>query len=209
LGGGRWGPSWWSRTPTLDGYISDWLPTETFLTNQGGGALNYVTWDADNLYVASKHPDVAAGTALHWLIIYVGNGSRGNAAGLTHNTQQPGLPFGATHMIRWKANNSYNSLETADGLGGWSGTPGWLGTVGAVAERNDQSVVELRIPRAALGLDDGVVLHISWQYEGAAFESTYGGTPASSFLNATYDPDFSSALVFDFESGQSPLGQAP
>ncbi|MCA9494592.1 MAG: hypothetical protein KC621_31910 [Myxococcales bacterium] len=66
----------------------------------------------------------------------------------------------------------------------------------AVAELGD--VVEIALPRTLLGTSRiEVVLYEV--YEGAGFESTYGGVPDTAFVDG-YDPDLVDALTLDLSS---------
>ena len=151
---------------------------------------------------------MAAGTALHWVVVTLGDGGPGAATGVQHGTQAPGLAFPATRVVRWKADDSFDSLEAWDGAA-WQTTPGWLGTVGAQAESDANQTVELRLPRAALGLGDEVKLHVSFVYEGAPYESSYAVTPAGSFAEGAYDPDYTRWWGFDLSSPAAPSTYAP
>ena len=138
----------------------------------------------------------------------LGNGITGGTVGLGFNNQLPGLATRASYVVRWKADNSFNSLATWNpGTSQWDDTPGWLGTGGSlVAEHNGNQAVELRIPRASLGLFGPLVAHVNWVYEGAGFESTYAGSPADSFVDG-FDPDYGRLLQLDLQSAESPLAQ--
>ncbi|MBA2320960.1 MAG: hypothetical protein H0V89_07385 [Deltaproteobacteria bacterium] len=47
---------------------------------------------------------------------------------------------------------------------------------------------------------------MSWLYEGANFESTYAGVPATAFVDG-YDPDVLDFLTIDLASADSPVAQ--
>ncbi|MCB9683093.1 MAG: hypothetical protein H6733_16635 [Alphaproteobacteria bacterium] len=180
----------WSHTIAVDGDLSDWVPGERFATSAGAGTDAWLTWDASNLYVGLHHGDVASGGALHWLVITVGDGGPGAGVGTILGTQQPALPFPATHVVRWKLDDSYGDLRTWDGTQ-WVGTDGWLGTQGsAVAESNANAAVELRLPFTALGITDTALVHVNLVYEGEGFETSYAAAPSTSFADGSYDPDY-------------------
>jgi hypothetical protein len=199
-------PAPWAFTPTLDGDAAEWPNDARFTTS--GGTSTWLGWDATDLYVAVNHPDVAAGTALHWVVVTLGDGGAGTPAGVQHGTQTPGLSFDASHAVRWKADDSFDSLETWDGVT-WQTTAGWLSTVGAHAESNLNQTVELRIPRAAVGVTDAVELHVTFVYEGAPYESTYAATPSGSIAEGSYDPDYASHWRFDLTSPAPPSTYTP
>jgi hypothetical protein len=202
----RWAGQW--RHPiTVDGDLTDWTPDAAFATSSGFHQ-NYVGWDLDHLYVASQHSDVQFGGAQHWLLVYVGDGANGSYTGVPFNTQQPGLPVPFTHQIRWKADNSYNSLMRWDGAA-WVSTDFWLGTEGSSSvESEANQVIELAIPWAALGVTDTAVVWVTWLYEGSGFESTYSASPATAIVDG-YDPDPVDWLVIDRTSFASPVSQNP
>ncbi|HHO51913.1 MAG TPA: hypothetical protein ENK18_13795, partial [Deltaproteobacteria bacterium] len=197
-----------SFTAGVDGDLSDWPPEALFVTSSG--TQTGLAWDATSIYVAVQHPDVALGGPDHWVLIYLGDGVGGTTTGVMHNTQEPTLPFGATHLVRWKADDSYNSLETYDGgTGQWVSTASWLGTVGSAVQESDlNEVVEFGLPRGALGLTDTVQIHVDLIYEGAGSESSYAVTPSDSFVEG-YDPDYGRYWQFDLASPDAPNAAIP
>jgi hypothetical protein len=111
-------------------------------------------------------------------------------------------------LVRWKADGSYDSLETWTGTE-WASSPYWLGTGGSeLAEDNGNNLVELRVPLAVVGASDTLDLHMAWVYEGTGYESTYAGTPAVSFPDG-YDPDFASWYRFDLQGPIPPSDTRP
>ncbi len=198
---------WSNDNIVLDGDIPEWVAEEMFDTTSGPPAANWVTWDSSNLYVAFQHAHVEFGTDLHWTTIYVGTGVPGATEGVQHNTQRPSLPFDATYMIRWKADNSYNSLEWWDGAA-WQGIDNYLGTNGSgVVANTTNQTVEFKLPRSLFATPN-LSIHMAWVYEGAGYETTYSGSPSDSFSDG-YDPDFSTFLTVDLNSGLSPNAQNP
>jgi len=196
----------WRHTATVDGVADEYVSDETFATTAG---TVWITWDATDLYVATEHPDVGGGGDLHWLVLYLGDGSgSGTTSGLPHNTQQPDLPTPFTHVVRWKADSSYDSLETWDGAA-WVGTANWLGTNGSERVENDgTNIVELRIPLAAIGAVDTLDFAMHWVYEGTGYESSYAPTPAVAFADG-YDPDIASWYAFDLQGPTAPSDTRP
>jgi hypothetical protein len=191
----------WTRTAIVDGSAGEYGVDEAFSTS---GGTTYLTWDSDTLYVATTHPDVASGGAEHWLMVYLGDGAAGATEGVLMNTQQPSLDQPASHIVRRKADGSYDDVLGYDGAG-WVSTPGWLsGGPGAVAVSGE--TVELAIPLTGIA-DDTLVVHISWVFEGADFESSYAPAPSASFTDG-YDPDYGAFLVFSLTSSDPPGVQA-
>lgn len=198
--------AWVDPDIVVDGDLLEWSAgDEQFDTTAGIGA-GWITWDADALYIAFDHPDLATGGSEHWTVVYFGAGLPGSTTGLTFGTQTPGLPFEANVAVRRKADGSFDSLEVFDApTGTWISTPFWLGTDGSAAVEGD--VLELRIPRDLLRSDTIEVL-LTWVFEGAGFESTYAGVPADTFLDG-YDPDPATYLVLDLGSPDAPTVQNP
>ena len=81
--------------------------------------------------------------------------------------------------------------------------------MGAHAESNQNQTVELRIPRAAIGVADDVQAHVTFVYEGAPYESTYAATPSGSIVEGSFDPDYTSWWSFDLTSPAAPSTYAP
>jgi hypothetical protein len=197
----------WSYPLSVDGFRDDWTPDVSFATTSPSGTVA-LTWDETDLYVGVAHPDVGLGGPLHWVLVYLGDETAGATVGELIGSQQPALPFDARWLLRWKMDDSYNSLETWDGAT-WQSEAGWLGTEGsAVAERNDTSVVEFRLPRMLLGSDLATV-HVSLIYEGMGFESTYSGAPLGSFAEGAYDPDYALGFTFDLTDPGPPAAVPP
>ena len=195
-------PPPWEHAITVDGDAREWLAEERFTSS--AGTDTWVTWTAQYVFVAVRHPDVGTGGVSHWVILTLGNGAPGGRVGRTLNTQQPGIPFDATSILRWKADNSYNDLAVWNGSD-WASTPGWFGTAGSLlAENNNNDVVEFAIPRAALGVTDRLLLHVNLVFEGAGAETSYAVVPNSSFPDGFYDPDYTRWYDFDLESAAAP-----
>lgn len=186
----------WSHTITVDGDVSDFLTEEGFATT---GGTTSITWNETALYVGIDHTDVAAGSAAHWVQIYVGNGT-GGTSGVQYNTQQPDLSAAMSHVVRWKADDSFNSLMTWSGQD-WVDNPGLFGTGGSAWAEG--SAVEFAIPFGMLGVTDAFYVHINWLYEGAGFETTYSPTPAGSHADE-YDPDYGQTFLFERSGTQAP-----
>lgn len=201
------GPPVWESTPVVDGSLADWGPDELFTTTSADGSAGGVTWDADSLYVAFDHSDVAGGGPLHWQIVYVGTGAPGSTVGTVLNTQTPALPFEASVVLRRKADGSYDDLLVwNDVTSTWDGTPYWLGTEGSAAAEAGNGL-EIAIPRAVV---DGWTLEVALAqvYEGSGFESTYAGVPADAFADG-YDPDLATSLLLDLSTSDAPAVQNP
>jgi alpha-tubulin suppressor-like RCC1 family protein len=194
----------WDQPITVNGDASDWTPENTFSTTSGGGQETLVTWDDDFVYVGARNSDVATGGSSHFMVVYFGNGDGdGDSLGRLFNTQHPGLPFAADHYLTWRADNNYNSWDVWNGSS-FDRTEFWLGTNGSShAENNGNQVVEFAIPRAAVGNPEALDVVVLWVFEGAGFESTFHGTPATAFSNG-YDPDPTEYYQFFFNQSVAP-----
>ncbi len=194
----------WSRTVTVDGSLAEWTGDELFPTTSQVGAAG-VTWDATSLFLGFDHPDVATGGPQHWQLALIGTGRPGSVVGPTLGTQTPGLPFEAEIVVRRKADGSYDDLLVWNRTNSqWDFFPGLAASGIVAAESGTQ--LELSIPRSLVGAMNEVVL-LSL-YEGAGFESTYAGVPATAFADG-YDPEVVDALVVDLWSPDSPVAQNP
>jgi hypothetical protein len=194
----------YAHTVTVDGSLADWTADELFPTTSGVGSGG-VTWDASTLYVSFDHPDVSTGGASHWQVAYFGSGRPGSPVGATLGTQTPGLPFEAELAVRRKSDGSYDDLLIWDVAGQqWYSYPNLTSQGFQVAESGTQ--LEIGIPRIYVSYVADVALMSV--YEGAGFESSYAGVPATAFTDG-YDPDLASALSFDLSLPDAPVAQNP
>lgn len=192
-------------TPTIDGDIGEWPVDARF--DGSSGHQSWVAYDDDNLYLAARHPDIATGTDLHWVLAYIGDGdTSGSTTGVQHGTQEPSLPFPADHLVRWKMDDSYSSLESFSAT--WQGVSPLFGAGGASRAESGQ-VVEMSVPLATLGLTDTIDLCMVLLYEGAPYESTYGAIPSGTIADGSYDPDYASYFRFDRTSSSPPADASP
>ncbi|MEQ1506305.1 MAG: hypothetical protein ABMB14_29000 [Myxococcota bacterium] len=196
----------WRFTPTIDGDASDW-PAEARFTSSSG-TDTWIGWSDSHLYVAVRHPDIAAGGPQHWVLVYTG-GAGGTTTGVTHGTQTPGLSFPAAHLVRWKADDSFDSLETWDGATWTSSTPLFGANGASKAESNLNETVEFAVPLSTLGVADRLDVAVMLVYEGSGFESTYAATPAGAIVDGSYDPDLAQYWSFDRTSADPPTSATP
>lgn len=188
----------YSHTVIVDGNVGDFLPGEFFQTSTSGRS-SYIAWDETDLFVGLFNADVEA-DASHAALIYLSDGSEnGTRQGVAFNSQQPQLPFPATHLVEWRADNSSNAIwDFTDGE--WNRSPNFLLTQGSLAEDESATAVEFRIPLNTIGADDSrkLRLHISWIDDQTLYEKTTAGTPDESFFDR-YDPDYTQYLEFDLD----------
>lgn len=197
-------PTPWSSSPTVDGDLSDFSADESFATTSGDGTT-YITWDETYLYVGTQNANVATGTDQHWFRVLIGNPAfDGEPVGVLFGSQQPTLPFAGTHMVAWKADDSFIGLWESD-AGSWVGATPLTSVPGtAWGERNDLQSFEVRVPFAVFGPGRVYYIHTDWIFEGAGFESTFAGTPATSFIDG-FNPDFSNYIVIDRDAAGAPV----
>ena len=164
----------YSHTLVVDG-TNDFLAGEAFSTTSAAFTA-FVTWDATNLYLGYRGPDLSGTSPTEWVLFYFDNGSgNGAATGQIYNTQAPAFPIGLrpTHYLRWKIDGTFSSVEGYSG-GVWS-------TVGAVTAARAQDLVELSIPWSLLG-DPASVLLTSFLLNEVAFgEASFAGLYADNF----------------------------
>ncbi|MCA9490855.1 MAG: hypothetical protein KC621_13090 [Myxococcales bacterium] len=195
----------WSHRVAIDGSLQEWGTDELFATTSGGNTAGGVTWDADTVYFAFFHPDVASGGPEHWEVIYIGTTDPGSTTGVILNTQLPGLPFAASLALRRKADGSYDDIQEWNGQT-WVGTPNLLGTLGSSAAESGQGL-EIAIPRGLIG-SSRIQVVMAQVFEGNGFESTYGGVPDDSFVDG-YDPNYATSLTLDLSSPDPSAIQNP
>jgi hypothetical protein len=160
-----------------------------------------VSWTDDHLFLAARHDDVGR-SSLHWWVIALGDGVLGTQTGVQFNSQQPDLGFPVTTVLRWKADNSWNSRLDWDTTA-WTEQPTWLGMPGTQLATDGSSAVEIAIPRGSLPSQTQLGIQSYWLFEGSQSESTYAGTPAST-LTEGYDPDMATWWLVDLSSATSP-----
>ena len=191
----------YDHTIMIDG-TNDFTASESFATTSNG-YTGYVTWDATNVYIGMKGPDVMSSDPNKWVLVYIG-GTAGTQNGALYNTQQPALPFAAKYHLRWKADNSYTNAEM------WNGTAwvdaAWIFT-NKVFQQGDY--LEIAIPRANIGSPTTTVdVHLSMINETGGSEGTYAGVPSTSFVDGV-DKDYSHYFNFDLSGCAAPTSYAP
>ncbi len=191
----------YDHTIAIDG-SNDFTASETFTTTSNG-YTGYVTWDATNVYVGIKGPDVTSGDANKWVLVYIG-GAAGTTNGELYDTQQPTLPFSAKYHVRWKANNLYTNAEAWNGSA-WADAA-WDFT-GKVFKQGDY--LEIAIPRSNIGSPITTVdIHLSMINETMNAEGTYAGVPSTSFVDGV-DKNYTHYFSFDLAGCTAPTSHPP
>jgi hypothetical protein len=150
-----------------------------------GFVLAYVTWDADNLYLAwetfiiGEAPDP---TKAFTIYVDVDPGvAAGAASAQPFGTQAANLPAGflADYRLRWATDGAI-SLARYDGAA-WQA----LSTAG-VQVAAGSGFLELAVPLARLGSPARFGLLGLWQMSGNGIERTLGGWFTDSFADGDY-----------------------
>jgi alpha-tubulin suppressor-like RCC1 family protein len=205
----------WSADVVVDGDDSDWPADAVFATSQGGATATMVTWDETYLYLGLRHPDLQTGGSEHVAFMYFGNGEDLGGTydalmlGATENTQEPVLPFWA--QVLYKQRNGLGDIggsifNASEPFNGYLEAPLYFlaGTLGAELELEEgNQVLEFRVARDELYLNGSLDLHVHWVFAGAGLETSYACTPADSFGQGSYDPDFGTYLRLNLDD---PLG---
>lgn len=191
------------HTITIDG-TNDFTADETF-TSSTLGHVGYVAWDETYLYLGMGSPDLQGNSTQVFWVAYLG-GMPSSNAGVTYNTQQPQLPFGAHVHLRYKASDDFGG-----GLQ-WNGNA-WVGAgFGPVVGSNDVaaagSFFETRVAWANLGNPDALELHMGMLREQAFNEASWAAIPSNSYVDA-YDPNYAHYFEFDVIGSTLPNDHAP
>ena len=169
------------HTITIDGVNDFDAAPERFDTTTAGYSL-YVSWDADALYLGANGPDIASGGATKWLLFYLDtNGAgAGSSVGVTYNTQTPALPagFSADFVFRWRADNTFQSLQRWDVT-----TSTWVETTVAPTTFQAGTFVETRLPLIELGAPTTIGIAALMLNEAAGVEFSYSGMPSGTFAD--------------------------
>ena len=169
------------HTITIDG-VDDFAAVDRLATTTGGYEAR-LSWDADALYVGMTGADIGSGSATRWLLVFIDtNGvTAGSNTGVPYNTQTPRLPpgFFADYAFRWKANNTFQSLQR------WNGSA-WEDTATVPATFQAGSFVETRLALADLGRPTNLGVAMLMLNEAAGVEFSYAGSPAGTFTDGYY-----------------------
>lgn len=173
----------------IDG-INDFDASDTYDTSQPGH-LAHVAADANNLYIGRTGVDIATGGSNHWVVSYFGVSDSSTNEGITFNTQQPNLPFFATHALIWRADGGMTQLLNYS-AGNWIDT----GVVVNQMENNANAYWEAALDLDDIGSPTGSILFTSYfVFTGSGFEMSYAVAPADSIVNGSYDPNLTTFMT--------------
>lgn len=193
------------HTITVDG-TNDFASDEDVAGTSG--STWYFTWDAANFYFGVNASDVSSGSSTRWVHLYLDTSPQptptsgaGSTSGLLYNTQQPALPFTADYHFRWKADNTYNNLQSWNGSA-WVDAGATFGGAGDAQVFQSGTFLEGRISRSFLGNPTSLYVSGSMINEQSFGEYTYFMTPSSN--SDAYDTNYTNYFGFALGSGISP-----
>lgn len=212
----------YAHTITFDGAIGadEYAATETFGTSSSATGYNTkVTWDADNLTIAYTGPDVSSTSdaADKLLVLYVGDANhpiQGTRTGVTYGNIHYTLPFSATYVINWQSDwNNFNNARWTGSSWSWTNPLGMTQAtstgINQLARNLNNSTLEMRIPRAALGTNK---VNLLWHFVNKKPNGqwTYGMAPASTGTDGnSSNIVFSRYYTLDLTQASSPATQNP
>lgn len=175
--------------PTITGHkidgINDFAANEKLATTSlGSGYEAYIAWDATRLIFGMSGNDVGSKASNKWVLVYLGvPGTTGTKTGINYGgSQQPTLPFDATHHVRWKASGDFTTVEVWDsGSSTWKGANTALIPVPIYAQQG--TFMEMSISRTAIGATGLIDVHMNMLIEGGGADWTYAGVPSTSFTD--------------------------
>lgn len=204
-------PSW--ADLVVDG-VNNFASADTYATGTSG-YTGYAALGPSSLNFGLTGGDVQSGGSQHWYVAYIGANGPSTTTGLTFNTQQPTLSFGATHFLQWRPSDQFATLLEFNGANWVSAGSGWQ------VARSGQ-FVEAGIPLTLLGSPSTVQIAAYMLYEGSGFESSYAPMPSDAFA-VGYDPNVASSLTLNsipepssfiavglvFAAGTAAIGRRP
>jgi glycosidase len=147
-------------TPTIDGSIATGeYGNNNSLSNAGNtGQTWYMTWDANNLYVAIVNANLSEGAVIYVTanpqsVVTCCSDTDGNLTGFNYdNTDFASLPFRAKFVTYVKTD--YREYRNSDGNGGWTGATSYYGSY--ADNSSNSNTREVAIPWSAVNSGDGI-----------------------------------------------------
>lgn len=171
----------------VDG-VNNFAPGDTYSTSDAG-YTGYVALNGSALHFGYTGADIQTGGPQHFVVAYIGGAGSSSTTGILFNTQQPALPFAATHALVYRADGGYTQFFASNGVA-WQP----VASTGGVAESGN--FFEAGLPLVDLGSPGLTVQFLSYLlFEGAFSESSYAAVPNDAFANGTYDPNPSTFLT--------------
>ncbi len=184
----------WTTPITVDGGLRDWPPGTQFPTN---GGQNYISWDAENIYIALQHQSLATRAATTAVMVYLGNGESGLSEADILGTQSCLLPVRMSHAVRWSPGSRAAELLVASPNGRWVESPASREV--SVAGDLATASVEIAVPRHLLAVDQKLYVHVDIVDTRAGQERSFAATPASSHLDGYLGPGSVCKAVQQFD----------
>lgn len=171
----------------IDG-SNDFTPADTYATSTPG-FTGYATHDGVNLYLGFDGPGLFSAPTTTWMLAYLGTGAPGTTSGITLNTQQPGLPFSASHVIRWRLDGFFQDVQA------WNGVTWSTAAIGSAIAQST-NYFEMAVNLGALG-SPNTLQYAAYLLNDQTFnEWSYAAVPGSAFVDS-YDPQIASHLTFN------------
>lgn len=171
----------------IDG-VNNFAAGATFATSDAG-YTGYLAGNSTSLHFGYNGLDIQTGGANHFVVAYLGANGSSTTSGINFNTQQPNLPFAATHALVYRADGGFTQLY------GYSGAS-WNPIVSSTSVAEGGTFFEAGLSLGDLGSPAVSVDFVSYLlFQGSGFESSYAAMPSSAFANGTYDPNPSTFLT--------------
>jgi len=132
--------------------------------------------------------DIELGGPSHWFVAYFATGGTGTTTGILINSQQPSLPFDATHALLYRMDGGSTQVMEFNGSS-------WVSSslTASTAEMGD--FFEAEILLNSIGSPTSVEFASYALFEGAGFETSYAPVPSDAFTSGSYDPDLASSIT--------------
>lgn len=173
-----------ARGTPVDGSNS-FSPAETFPTDSG--YTGYAALHGDQLHIGMSGVDVQAGGASHWFVAYFAAGAIGTTAGILFNSQQPSLPFAATHALLYRMDGGSTQVMEFNGTS-------WVPSSVAASTAENGDFFEAGVSLSGIGSPTTVEFASYALFEGSGSETSYAPLPSDAFT-AGYDPDLASSVT--------------
>lgn len=173
------------HTIVIDG-VNDFSSDETFSTSSTG-FITYVTWDANNIYLAYSGFDIGSGESdKKWIIFYFDTDAKlnplsgnGTTDAIGFNTQDWVLPFNADYMIQIRTDEGANLMKRFNGST-------WVDVAShnmQIFDNDGSNFIEIKIPRSTFNNPTKVYVLSYFVNEQAGSEWTYASFPDNSLRN--------------------------
>ncbi len=150
--------------------------------------VGYATHDGVSLYLGFDGPGLFSAPTTTWLLAYLGTGAPGTTSGVLLNTQQPALPFSASHVIRWRLDGFFQDVQA------WNGSA-WVTAPIPSSLAPSGNFVEMAVMLSALGSPITLQFASYLLSDQTGFEASYAAVPGSAFVDG-YDPQVGAYLTF-------------